>query len=83
MGVDPISSGVYTIDQAARLINASPRMLRGWLVGHHEKKAGPIITREIESVDHKIVLTFVNLIEARFIDEFAKHGSCEIYKGDG
>jgi uncharacterized protein (DUF433 family) len=74
MSVDPISSGVYTIDQAATLINASPRVLRGWLVGHHEKKAGPIITREIESVDNRIVLSFVNLIEARFIDEFSKRG---------
>ena len=74
MDANPLSSGIYSVSQAARLLNASPAKIRGWLVGHHDKKQGPIIKREISLLEHSIVLSFINLIEARFISAFSKHG---------
>lgn len=74
MRTSPLSTGIYSIPQAARLIRVHPARLRAWVCGHSGAKSGPLIKTELPVVDHNIALSFVNVIEARFIAEFAKHG---------
>lgn len=69
-----LSSGIYTITEASRLLNLSPSKLRDWVTGHYRTKGHPLIRGEIKPLDNHIALSFVNLVEARFIDVFSKYG---------
>lgn len=69
-----LSSGIYSIPQAASLLNVSPYSLRFWVCGRRGMHSDPIVKSELEPIEHLIALTFVNLIEARFIIKFAKYG---------
>jgi uncharacterized protein (DUF433 family) len=74
MSAELLSRGIYTIGDAARLLSMSPGRLREWVTGHYRLKGKPLISSEIEQIDHRIALSFVNLVEARFIDAFSKYG---------
>lgn len=69
-----LSAGIYSIGEAARLVNVHPARLRGWVCGHADTSMKPLILRDLPIIDHQIALSFVNLIEARFIAAFANHG---------
>lgn len=72
--MDLLSAGIYTIPQAARLLSVHPERLRFWVCGRHTLQSGPIIERDINAIDYHVALSFVNLIEVRFINAFAKLG---------
>jgi uncharacterized protein (DUF433 family) len=69
-----LASGIYSIPQAARLIGVHHTRLRSWVCGYPAFGTAPLIKRDLPMVDHQIALSFVNLIEARFIATFASHG---------
>ena len=69
-----LATGIYSISQAAMLLDIHPARLRGWVCGHHGAKGRPLIRAELPRVDHRIALSFVNLIEAKFIATFASKG---------
>lgn len=74
MNASLLSTGIYSIPQAARLINVHPARLRVWACGHANAKSAPLIRTQLPRVNHSIALSFVNLIEVRFIAVFAEHG---------
>jgi len=75
MNTSLLSSGIYSIPDAARLIGVHAARLRWWVCGGGAGDySRPLIKRDLPVVDHQIALSFVNLIEARFIAAFASHG---------
>ena len=69
-----LSSGIYSIPQAAKLLDVAPARLRFWVCGRRTMHSPPIIQSEIEAIEHQIALSFVNLIEVKFINAFSKYG---------
>lgn len=69
-----LSTGFYSPSDAARLVRVSPARIRGWVEGYNGVTTKPIITNQIDRVDDRIALSFVNLIESLFIAQFSRHG---------
>ena len=70
-----LSSGIYSIPQAARLVGVHAKKLRGWVTGYGEMmKAPPLIQSEIPELPHRFAISFLNLIEARLIYAFSQQG---------
>src|SRR5687767_8834523 len=69
-----LSEGIYSISQASRLLDISADRLRFWVSGRRKMRAPPIIRSDIQRIDHHIALTFINLIEMKFINAFSKYG---------
>lgn len=71
--------GIYSIPEAARLIGARPDGLRRWLRGYRyrhegeEREAAPVIYGQLPEVDGTVSLSFLDLMEARFIAAFRRH----------
>jgi len=66
--------GLYTITEAARLIDIPDARLRRWIVGDPHGAETPLITNEIGRIHGLICLSFINLIEALFISRFVAYG---------
>lgn len=66
-----IEQGIYTIPEAARLVEAPMAKVRGWIAGY---KAPPILSNEIQVVERRIAMSFTNLMEVRFIHTFSNLG---------
>lgn len=72
---NPLARGFYTVPEAARLIEwGSPQRIYGWLRGYHGRSAGPMLVRDYRPIDDKQELSFIDLIEVRFIEHFRDHG---------
>lgn len=76
-----IGSGVYSLREAALLSSVPITTLRRWLVGYsYRSDAGvshqpPGITRERSTADDDVItVTFHDLLEIRFVQEFRKIG---------
>lgn len=78
-------TGIYSIPEASRLIGVPGRDIRRWLFGYHYRKTpgesssrvdmAPLWTSELAGEDfEEDVLGFRDLLELRFIREFAQHG---------
>ncbi|MES1940239.1 hypothetical protein T5B8_08348 [Salinisphaera sp. T5B8] len=67
------SSGIYTIPQAALLLDVSAQRVRNWFQGYASGKSA-IIDNQIGRENSKNAISFVNLMEARFIDYFVERG---------
>ena len=67
-----LQTGIYTIPDAAELVEAPQRMVRIWVEGHTGKQA-PVIENELGRVDGKTAVSFHNLMELRFVAVF--HGA--------
>jgi len=70
----PLGTGIFTIPEAARLLQVSDTKVRGWVQGYRSAQVGPLIEPEIEKQGRSSALSFTNLMEARFIDAFAQLG---------
>jgi uncharacterized protein (DUF433 family)/DNA-binding transcriptional MerR regulator len=68
-----IETGIYNVPEAAKLVGATERKVRGWVLGYG-KGEGPLIDNELGYVDGRLAFSFVNLMEIRFIDFFEKAG---------
>ncbi len=78
-------TGIYSIQEASRLIGVPGRDIRRWLFGYHYRKTpgdastrvdmAPLWSTELVNEDlDDDVLGFRDLLELRFIREFANHG---------
>lgn len=66
--------GIYTVPEAARLLEVSPRKVRGWIAGYPKTKSDPILDNELGVVDNRLAMSFTNLMEVRFINAFSRFG---------
>jgi len=68
---DPLNSGFFTLREAARLIGPQAgRQIAYWLNGRKAGRLGPVIQRDFAGSE----LSFLDLMEARFIAHFRSHG---------
>lgn len=71
---NPLARGFYTVTEAARLIEVgSARRIYGWLEGYPRREIGPLLTREYQPIDRRQELSFLDLIEVRFVEHFREH----------
>jgi uncharacterized protein (DUF433 family) len=68
-----LETGIFTVPEAAELVNAHPDMVRIWVDGHKGKQA-PIIENELGRVDGKLAISFTNLMEVQFVAFFVRAG---------
>jgi uncharacterized protein (DUF433 family) len=71
-----IGKGIYTVPDVARYTGIDPRKIRRWTVGYKkgENIYKSIYHNDYNSIRNKTSLSFLDLIEIRFIDAFHKHG---------
>lgn len=73
MGSDAFGRGVYGVGQAARLSGIPPQSLRRWLVGYGyavgsaQRALGPVCSHDYGTIDGRLVLSFLDLQQARAI----------------
>jgi uncharacterized protein (DUF433 family) len=68
-----IETGMYSVPEAAKLVGATERKVRGWVSGYG-KGEGPLIDNQLGWVDGRLTFSFVNLMEIRFIAFFENAG---------
>ena len=68
-----IETGIYSVPEAAKLVGATDRKVRGWVTGYG-KGEGPLIDNQLGWVDGRLAFSFVNLMEIRFIAFFEAAG---------
>jgi uncharacterized protein (DUF433 family) len=69
-----IESGIYGVSEAAALVGATERKVRGWVTGYKTAGIGPLIDNEIGWLDGRLAFSFTNLMEIRFVAFFVKAG---------
>lgn len=70
-----LARGFYTVSEAARLIRVgSPQRIYGWLKGYPGRQVGPLLSRDYEPIDDLQELSFLDLMEVRFVEHFREHG---------
>ncbi len=70
---DLLESGIYTIPEAAELVEAPQPAVRIWIEGHTGKQ-DPVIDNQLGRVGGKTAVSFANLMELRFIAKFVAAG---------
>lgn len=77
---DILSTGIYTVPDAARLTRVSTGRIRRWLRGYkfrtrkREHHSRALWHGQLEPIDRNLALGFLDLIEIRFVDAFLKAG---------
>lgn len=74
-----LGKGIYTVPDASRLSRVSSRRIRYWLKGLPSEEVAESTSRrlwqgELDPIDDKLALGFLDLQEVRFIDAFLKTG---------
>jgi uncharacterized protein (DUF433 family) len=73
MRCDPLIGGFYSPVEAARLLRIdSSRRVSRWVAGH--SRGDPVILADHEPVDRRISLSFLDMMEVRFLEHFRKQG---------
>jgi uncharacterized protein (DUF433 family) len=71
---NPLARGFYTVVEAARLIeNGRAPRIYGWLRGYPKRDIGPLLTRDYRPINDREELSFLDLIEVRFVEHFRHH----------
>lgn len=73
-GPDLLTTGIYTVSEAAELLGVSARKIRGWIAGWPGTKAAPVLENDLGWVDGRLAFSFANLMELRFLAFFAGAG---------
>ena len=72
---NPLARGFYTVPQAARLIRVgSTNRIYGWLRGYPDRQVGPLLERDYRPIADNEELSFLDLMEVRFVETFREHG---------
>ena len=72
---NPLGAGFYTVRDAARLIEVgNARRIYGWLRGYPSSDVGPLIERDYPPFAKQEELSFLDLMEIRFIEYFREEG---------
>jgi uncharacterized protein (DUF433 family) len=70
-----LDTGIYTVPQAAYLIEAPQRDVRVWIEGRKGKsEQSPIIDNQVGRLGKTVAISFTNLMELRFVAQFSKAG---------
>lgn len=73
--VNPLARGFYTVRDAARLIEVgNAQRIRGWLNGYAHRKVGPLLVRDYQPRGDAQELSFLDLMEVRFVEHFRDIG---------
>jgi hypothetical protein len=71
---NPLAQGFYTPKEAAKLVEfSSTQKVYGWLRGWPRRKIGPVLQREFEPIEGVEELSFLDLMEIRFVRFFRDH----------
>jgi uncharacterized protein (DUF433 family) len=74
MTAKALARGFYTVPEAARLIEVgNTRRIYGWLRGYHARQAGPLLQRDYEPIAGVEELSFLDLMEVRFVEHFREY----------
>jgi uncharacterized protein (DUF433 family) len=75
-----LNAGLYSVPEAARLTRISVGKVRRWLKGY-DFRSGTSVRHsdavwqgEIKPIEHKLALSFRDLLELRFVDAFIRAG---------
>lgn len=69
-----LAQGFYTVPEAARLIEVgNARRIHGWIKGYPKRKVGPLLQRQFNPIRDKEELSFLDLMEVRFVEYFRHH----------
>jgi uncharacterized protein (DUF433 family) len=72
---NPLARGFYTVQEAAHLIpNGSTQRIYGWLKGYRRGGTPPLVKRDYPPIGDAQELSFLDLMEVRFIEYFREHG---------
>lgn len=73
-----IGLGVYSVPETARIAHISSGRIRRWLRGytrdHGTRTSPPVFTSRLPIFDGHLALSFLDLIEVRFVDAFRREG---------
>lgn len=75
-----IGHGIYTVPEASRLTGMPAARIRRWLLGYHYRVHGELrwseaIVRPLfDTVDNEVAITFLDLVELRFVNAFLEKG---------
>ncbi len=70
---DPVAGGFYTVRDACRLLSITqPARVVGWLQGYRKSSSGPIIQRSYAPIGGAQEVSFLDLLEVRFVEHFRK-----------
>jgi uncharacterized protein (DUF433 family) len=74
-GSNPLAAGFYTVPEATRLIRVgNAQRIYGWLKGYPGRQIGPLLDRDFAPIDDQQELSFLDLMEVRFVEHFRVHG---------
>jgi uncharacterized protein (DUF433 family) len=77
MDYNYIGKGIYTIAQVSRYTGIDARKISRWTrgyVGREKKGHKSLYSHDFDQIGSSIALSFLDMIEIRFIDAFHKHG---------
>lgn len=75
-----VGIGIYSASQAARLTSIPAQSIRRWARGYRypyrgeQRSQDPVIWSQLPELDDSFAIGFLDLMEARFIHAFRKHG---------
>ena len=73
-----LNTGIYTVAEASRLTGVSRERIRRWLRGYHSELRGknypPLWESQLPSIDSKVALGFLDLIEVKLVAAFLDIG---------
>jgi uncharacterized protein (DUF433 family) len=73
--VNPLATGFYTVGEATRLIEVgNGRRILAWLRGYPARQIGPLLTRDYAPINGSEELSFLDLMEVRFVEHFREQG---------
>lgn len=74
-GANPLARGFYTVREAARILRAGgTRHIHGWLRGYPGRQVGPLLRRDYQPIGGLEEVSFLDLMEIRFVERFREHG---------
>jgi uncharacterized protein (DUF433 family) len=76
MSLELLGKGIYTIPEASRLSKISQDKIKRWINGYEtaRKRYTPIFKPDYRPINHRYAVSFLDLVELRFIDEFRRCG---------
>src|SRR5882672_9161488 len=73
-----LNVGIYSVAEASRLTGVSRERIRRWLKGYRsnlrKKKYSPLWQPQLPTIDNKVALGFLDLIEVKFVGAFLDRG---------
>ncbi len=70
-----LGHGIFAIPEAARLLGVPGASIRRWLFGaRQDTQRQPVLVPDYDPIDHQYALSFLDLVQLRFVAEFRHLG---------